>query len=707
MTEPISYGWTGKMLRVDLTTGETRVESTEPYQEKFIGGMGLANKIMYDEVPAGTDPFAPENKIVFAVGPLTASGVPMAGRTTICSLSTFSTDHLIVDAHCGGMIGAKIKLAGWDAIVIEGASPEPVYLSIVDDEVAIKSAAGIWGLGTRDSTAALNRLEGTSACVATIGPAGENMLPYANIINARNHSAGAGVGAVMGSKKCKALVVEGNGSVDVFDPQAVAELSDYMLRELVGSNNNHVVPSTQQEWAEYYDERSRWNARKGLTWGLAEGGPIDVGEPHPGEINTVGYRCAKSVFDLGEEAAKYTIKMNGCHSCPIHCYSDMKVEKAGEITGMDTVGNTCVTNSVFRYLDGIMKIGLKGDDAIVWSMVMGSTLDDLGMWENYAQLWRDMAYCITEGVFEKNLPAEEYAAFDWSKFYNNDPSIIPELLKKMAQNDSELAYLAHGPIVWTERWGVDGWFDNGKSGLINYRGWPKHHANEDSNQVGAVYNMFFNRDDMIHSAVNFEGCGLPIDEKKRIAETLWGSGDAIDAAKSYTPMNQAKAEFCWWSVVTDTLHDSLTLCNWVWPMAASPVKSRNYIGDLDMEAKFFKAVTGKDVTTDDLYEAGERIMTLQRANTMRGMMAPDGTMGCNDFRNVHDRICQWVFTKDPDVPVFTEGTDKLDPDDFEKALTMVYERFGWDPEKGYPTAATLTRLGLDQERDELAALGLI
>ena len=73
--------------------------------------MGIANKIMYDEVPAGTDPFSPENKLIFAVGPLTASGVPLAGRTTICSLSTFTKDHLVVDAHCGGMIGAKIKLA--------------------------------------------------------------------------------------------------------------------------------------------------------------------------------------------------------------------------------------------------------------------------------------------------------------------------------------------------------------------------------------------------------------------------------------------------------------------------------------------------------------------------------------------------------------------------------------------------------------------
>mgnify|MGYP000641714899 CR=1 FL=1 len=114
MADETSYGWAGKILRVNLSTGSITTQPTDPYKE-YIGGMGLANKIMYDEVPAGTDPFSPENKLIFAVGPLTASGVPLAGRTTICSLSTFTKDHLVVDAHCGGMIGAKIKLAGWDA----------------------------------------------------------------------------------------------------------------------------------------------------------------------------------------------------------------------------------------------------------------------------------------------------------------------------------------------------------------------------------------------------------------------------------------------------------------------------------------------------------------------------------------------------------------------------------------------------------------
>ena len=706
-----SYGWTGKILRVNLTDKTVSVSPTDPYKE-YLGGMGIANKIMYDEVPAGTDPLSPENKIVFAVGPLTATGVPLAGRTTIASLSTYTTDHQVVDAHTGGMIGAAIKKAGWDAIVIEGASDEPVYLKIDDDDIEIKPADQVWGQGTRATTEALSRKEGTDFCVATIGPAGENLLPYACIINSRNHSAGAGAAAVMGSKKLKALVVRGSQPIYVADPQEVADLSDYMLREIVGSNNNHVVPSTQQEWPEYFDKGSRWTAQKGLTWALAEGGPIDTGEPKPGEINTVGYRCMKAFKDEGPEAEKYTIKMDGCHSCPIHCYSDLRVPASAANGGYEITGNTCVpnfpfTNYMIKILGDNTSVEAGSEDALIWDQVFGSTMDDLGLWCNYGQIYRDIAHCYATGLLQKVLPPEEYAEINWEGFKNNDPSMVPPLLAKIAANDSEIAYIGHGPIVWTERWNDPDWWNTPASTLINVRGWPVHHAHECFGQVGLLYNMVFNRDDMIHSAVNFQGCGLPFELKQQIAAEVWGDASAIDPDKNYTPMTEYKANFAWWSIVTDVLHDSLTLCNWVWPMTMSPTKARDYRGDLDLEAKFMKAVTGEDVTTEDLYKMGAKITTLQRANTARGMVGANGQMGTNDFRNVHDVVTEWPFTMDPDIEVFTEGTNKMDKEDFQTALTMMYECFGWDPELGCPTAECLDYYDMPDVKEDLAALGLL
>ncbi|NPD30906.1 aldehyde ferredoxin oxidoreductase [Eggerthellaceae bacterium zg-1084] len=710
MADATSYGWAGKFLRVNLTTRQVTVDSTEPYKE-YIGGMGLANKIMYDEVPAGTDPYAEESKIVYAVGPLTASGVPLAGRTTISFLSTFTTDNLVVDAHTGGMFGAKLKLAGWDAIVVEGKSASPVYLCIKDDDVQIKDASFVWGTGTHATTEALSRVEGVDCCVASIGQAGENLLPYACMINSRNHSAGAGLGAIMGSKMLKGIVVQGNGSVYVKDPQAVADLSDYMISEIIGSNNNHVVPSTQQEWAEFYDEGSRWTAKKDLYWALAEGGAVETGEPKPGELNTMGYRCMKSTKDDGPEAEKYTVKMDGCHGCPVHCYSDLRVPKSGEAGGFETTGNTCVTNFPFLYMIPLLgdktTIKKNSDDHVIWNQVMGSTVDDLGLWCNYAQLYRDIAHCYASGIFERVLPAEEYAKFDWEKFKTNDPSLMVEVLRHIAQNDNEMSYIGHGPIVWCKRWDDMKWFDTTASALVNYRGWPVHHSIECFGQVGGVYNMMFNRDDMIHSAVNFQGCGLPFELKQQIAAEVWGGAEAIDPDNNYTPMNDAKANFCWWSIVTDVLHDSLTLCNWVWPMTMSPTKARDYRGDLDLEAKFFTAVTGVETTTDDLYKAGAKIMTLQRANTVRGMRKADGSIGNNNMRDDHDKITEWAFTKDPGKDTFTKGTNKMDRDDFAKALTMVYGKFGWDEKLGCPTKECLDTYDMADVKEELDKLGLL
>ena len=128
-----------------------------------------------------------------------------------------------------------------------------------------------------------------------------------------------------------------------------------------------------------------------------------------------------------------------------------------------------------------------------------------------------------------------------------------------------------------------------------------HHAIECFGQVGGVYNMMFNRDDMIHSAVNFQGCGLPFELKQEIAEEVWGGKDAIDQNKNYTPMNERKANFAWWSVVTDVLHDSLTLCNWTWPMTMSP-RSAQLPRRPGPRGQVLQAVTGEDVTTDDLYQ---------------------------------------------------------------------------------------------------------
>lgn len=262
----MANGWTGNILRVNLTTGNITLEDSSKFKS-FVGGMGFGYKIMYDEVPPGTKPFDEANKLVFATGPLTGSGAPCSSRVNITSLSTFTKGNLVVDAHMGGFFAAQMKFAGYDVIIIEGKAKSPVWLNIKDDKVSLEKADFLWGKGTRATTEEICQLTSPETCVAAIGQAGENLVPLSGMLNSRNHSGGAGTGAIMGSKNLKAIAVEGTKGVNIADRQEMKRLNDYMMTELIGANNNHVVPSTPQSWAEYSDPKSRWTARKGLFWG--------------------------------------------------------------------------------------------------------------------------------------------------------------------------------------------------------------------------------------------------------------------------------------------------------------------------------------------------------------------------------------------------------------------------------------------------------
>lgn len=339
----MTYGWTGNLLRVNLTTGQISTEDSSKYRD-YLGGTGIGDRIMYDEVPVGTKPFDEANKIIYAVGPNTGTSSPCSGRTTITSLSTFTKGNMVVNAHMGGEFAVQLKYAGYDALVVEGQSSTPVYIKIENDNVSIEDASDIWGKTTRETSAAICGKEGQGFCVASIGLAGENLVNLSCMINAGNHCGGAGTGAVMGSKKLKAVAVYGKGSVKVADPKKILELNRYVMSDLMGSNNNHVVPSTERPWAEFSDPASRWTGRPGLTWGAAEGGPVDTGDAPPGEPTKIGYRCQKAYKDFGPVSEKYTVKMTGCTSCPIRCSATVylpELEKEGYVAA---VSNTCMPN---------------------------------------------------------------------------------------------------------------------------------------------------------------------------------------------------------------------------------------------------------------------------------------------------------------------------------------------------------------------------
>lgn len=694
-------GWTGKILRVNLTNREIKIEDSIKYIN-LIGGMGIGYKVMFDEVPTETKAFEPANKIIFATGPLTGSGVPCSSRTNITSLLASNPYNAVADSHMGGNFAAVMKYAGYDAIIIEGVSKKPVYLKIDDTKVTLEDASFIWGQGIYNSTAEIAARVGKEACIAAIGQAGENMVNLSVIMNGHSHSAG-GHGGVMGSKKLKAISISGTGSVKMAGTgQEWYDMNQYMLKNIIGANNNHVVPSTPQPWAEYFDSGSRWNARKGLTWGAANE-PIETGECDPADQNTIGYRTMKAVKDLGDVAEKYTIRMGGCQSCPIRCHSELDIPNLEKFGVSRYASNTCMGYSSPR---GVMFNGIKDqfekDDSRMIGSALGSQLaDDYGVWCNYGNIGRDLKFAYESGTLKKVIPTEEYDSIPWDKLMNGDPSFLIEFYKRVALKIGEFSHMGDGSYWLAKRWNFgQKYWDSHDVGLWSPLGFPKHHSSEAGAQVGAVLSCMFNRDAQSHTHMNFIAAGLPIDVLKSIAKEKWGSEAAVDAPLDYTPMNEYKAKFAKWSVIRNCLHDSLTLCNWMWPMTTSPLKSRNYRGDTALESKFLSLVTGEKISEEQLDLAGERIFTLHRALTVK-------QMGTTDMRGKHDLMCAWVFDIDPGKKAFTPGTIKMDRADMKIALTMFYKEMGWDETTGAPTRATLERLDLKDVADKLEALKLL
>src|SRR4030042_1030411 len=265
-------GWAGKVLHLDLSTGRTWTEDTIEKYKDFLGGTGIGYKGIWDEVPAGTKPFDPVNKIIFGVGPLAGTGAPCNGRTAITTLwPTCWPRPLVASGHMGGLFAAELKYAGYDGIIIEGKADHPVWLSVMDGKAEIKDARQLWGQGIRRTTVDINQQMGPEASVAAIGQAGENLVPMSVVINSYSHSAG-GIGGVMGSKNLKAIGVRGTGSVRIAGNKEEWEKVVKLHLSLLGANNQHVVPNTPQPWAEYFNAASRWVASRGRQWRASQPG---------------------------------------------------------------------------------------------------------------------------------------------------------------------------------------------------------------------------------------------------------------------------------------------------------------------------------------------------------------------------------------------------------------------------------------------------
>ena len=232
----MTYGWAGQILRVDLSRGSV---STEPlrldWAEEYIGGRGLAARYLYEEMDPSVDALGPDNKLIMATGPLTGTNASCGSRYMVVTKGALT--GAITTSNSGGHWGPELKFAGYDMVIVEGRAKRPCYLLVDDDRVEIRDAANVWGKVVSETEDAIRDETGIPALrVAGIGPAGENLVRFACIINDKHRAAGrSGVGAVMGSKNLKAIAVRGTRGVQIARPR------DYM--SAIWSYHEHLAES--------------------------------------------------------------------------------------------------------------------------------------------------------------------------------------------------------------------------------------------------------------------------------------------------------------------------------------------------------------------------------------------------------------------------------------------------------------------------------
>ena len=302
-------GYCGQFLRINLRTQTIQKEHLDiDRAKKFIGGRGLASYILSREISPTVEPFSPENKIIIATGPLTGTQAPASGRHMVVTKSPLT--GTIACSNSGGYWGAELKKAGYDMVILEEKSEKPCYICIQDDNVEIRDAETYWGKLVSETTEKLIKELGDSkARVMTIGPAGEKRSLLAAIMNDKYRAAGrSGVGAVMGSKNLKAIIVKGTGKIKPADEEA-AKAAVQSARKKI---KEHPVTS------------------EGLpTYGTAV--LVNI-------INESGIyptnNFQKAYFETADKASgealaeQYLVRNVACYGCPIACGRHSRLEDA-------------------------------------------------------------------------------------------------------------------------------------------------------------------------------------------------------------------------------------------------------------------------------------------------------------------------------------------------------------------------------------------
>jgi aldehyde:ferredoxin oxidoreductase len=555
-------GYHGRVLRVHLSDGQITVEEPgEVFFRRYLGGAGLVAYYLLKEVPPGTDPLGPENRLVFACGPLTGAPLAGSGRNAIGARSPLT--GAFGEADVGGFWGAELKAAGFDAIVIQGQSASPVYLWVHDGQAELREATHLWGLENKEVHVAIrHELGEPRARVALCGPAGENQVRYAAIVADLKHVAGrTGLGAVMGAKRLKAVAVRGTGRPPLADRDRVLALAHWLrdhYRDLMGKfpdlgTGVSVIP---------------YNAMGALPVRNFRDGSLAGAEA------------------IGREglAEHVVVRMESCYACAVACKKVVDLDQpyavdpaygGPEYETAASLGSNCGIADVYAVSKASERCNALGLDSISAGGTIAFAME-----------------CFEKGL----LTAEDTGGLDL-RFGNAEAML--RVLELIASRQGIGDLLAEGTRRAAARIG------GGADRLaVEVKGQElPYHDPRIQHGLGLGYALSYTGADHCHNV---------FDRSYEDEATMEGVRDlGVLEPMSATSLGPDKVRAVLYGVLRSHLNNCLGLCMFL-----------PYRNDQVLEA--VQAVTGWQTTTWELWKGAERLVTMARAfNALQGFTPAD------------------------------------------------------------------------------------
>lgn len=568
-------GWVGGVLDVDLSRGTIKeLPLDRRFAETYLGGRGINMRLLYDNVKPGIDPLGPENVLFIGTGPLT--GTAVGGRCQVTTKSPMT--GLLGDSNAGGFFGASLKYAGFDHVIVRGQSAKPVYLWIDDGRVEIRDAGELWGLDTWRVTDLIRQRErDENIQVMGIGQAGENQVRFACVINSIARANGrTGTGAVMGSKRLKAIAVRGRRGIKIADPRT--------FKDLVWQFMNGARKSPTFEWYPKYGTPILTEVKEKM-------GTVPVknwtGSELPGTENITG----KAFYE------HYAVKHRACHGCWAHCDHYYTVKDgpwkgtAGpglEYESVNAFGSRCGNTDFGSILAANNLANQYGLDVVSAGGAIALAMD---LYEHGIITEAD-----TDGV-----------PLRWA-----DGQLIVDLLHKMARREGFGDILAEGPYWMAQRIGRGAparVMHNKKLDptAVEIRGYKGYALSYTTSTRGADHlRGLLKTEAMGHAHIRAE------------AQKKFGSAGVTDPG-AYDP--EGKPRGVQWYQHLSLIADMAEICKFNTFWVGFPI----YIEDI---GKMLTAVTGVEFTEQRLVEVAERVFNIEKAYNIREGFTREDDMPC-------------------------------------------------------------------------------